>query len=166
RLEAIWGRIGAGSEEPQRQIQQQSAAWRGAPLWAYDGGSGKRHFQKLCAQCHLPTADGPAIAPRLEGTGAKGIEYLVENLINPDAVIGRDYQARVLVTTEGRVLTGMLQSETPESVTLRTLNSVETVNRGEIEELRISDQSFMPRELLQGLNERERIELLKYVMGL
>ncbi|MFM7865482.1 MAG: hypothetical protein ACKPHU_14805, partial [Planctomycetaceae bacterium] len=92
--------------------------------------------------------------------------YLVENLINPDAVIGRDYQARVLVTTEGRVLTGMLQSETPESVTLRTLNSVETVNRGEIEELRISDQSFMPRELLQGLNERERIELLKYVMGL
>ncbi|MFM7166683.1 MAG: PVC-type heme-binding CxxCH protein [Planctomycetaceae bacterium] len=166
RLEAIWGRIGAGSEELQRQIQQQSAAWRGAPLWAYDGGSGKRHFQKLCAQCHLPTADGPAIAPRLEGTGAKGIEYLVENLINPDAVIGRDYQARVLVTTEGRVLTGMLQSETPESVTLRTLNSVETVNRGEIEELRISDQSFMPRELLQGLNERERIELLKYVMGL
>ncbi|MFM7833294.1 MAG: hypothetical protein ACKPJD_16000, partial [Planctomycetaceae bacterium] len=34
RLEAIWGRIGAGSEELQRQIQQQSAAWRGAPLWA------------------------------------------------------------------------------------------------------------------------------------
>lgn len=166
RLEAVWGRIGAGSEELRQQIQQQSAAWSGAPLWAYDGGSGKRHFQKLCAQCHLPTVDGPAIAPRLEGTGAKGIEYLVENLINPDAVIGRDYQARVLVTTEGRVLTGMLQSETPESVTLRTLTSVETVRRGEIEELRISDQSFMPRDLLKGLNERERIELLKYVMGL
>ena len=166
RLEAVWGRIGAGSEELQLQIREQAAAWSGAPLWAYDGGNGKRSFQKLCAQCHLPTADGPAIAPRLEGTGAKGIEYLVENLINPDAVIGRDYQARVVVTTEGRVLTGLLQSETPESVTLRTLNSLETLKKSEIEELRVADQSFMPRDLLKGLNDRERIELLKYVMGM
>ncbi len=48
----------------------------------------------------LPSDQGEALAPKLAGSGAKGAEYLVENIIDPNAVIGRDYQAKIFVTDE------------------------------------------------------------------
>ncbi|MFN9717077.1 MAG: hypothetical protein ACK58L_00185, partial [Planctomycetota bacterium] len=106
-----------------------------------------------------------ALAPKLAGSGAKGVEYLVENILDPNAVIGRDYQARVIVTTEGRVITGLVEKESETSLTIRTLNDSVTVAKSEIDETQISPNSFMPQGLLKELNDRERIELLKYLMG-
>lgn len=165
RLEAEWGKLGQSSEEVKAEIQRLSTAYKTAPLWAYNDGAGAAHFKKLCAQCHLPGGQSEALAPKLAGAGAKGVEYLVENILDPNAVIGRDYQARVIVTTEGRVITGLVEKESETSLTIRTLNDSVTVAKSEIEETQISPNSFMPQGLLKELNDRERIELLKYLMG-
>ena len=95
----------------------------------------------------------------------KGIEYLVENVIDPNAVIGRDFQARIIVTREGRVITGLIEKETDSSITIRTLTESVTVAKSEIEETKISLNSFMPEGLLRNLNDREQIELFKFLMG-
>ena len=92
------------------------------------------------------------------------MEYVVENVLDPNAVIGRDYQSRIIVTVEGRVLTGLVEKETDTSLTIRMLNDSVTIAKSEIEESRISPNSFMPEGLLKTLNEREKIELLKYLM--
>lgn len=165
RLEAEWGKLGQSSEEVKAEIQRLSTAYKTAPLWAYNDGAGAAHFKKLCAQCHLPSGQSEALAPKLAGSGAKGVEYLVENILDPNAVIGRDYQARVIVTTEGRVITGLVEKESETSLTIRTLNDSVTVAKSEIDETQISPNSFMPQGLLKELNDRERIELLKYLMG-
>lgn len=106
-----------------------------------------------------------ALAPKLSGSGAKGIDYLVENVIDPNAVIGRDFQARIIVTTEGRVITGLIEKETDSSITVQKLTESVTVAKSEIEETKISSNSFMPEGLLKALNERERIELFKFLMA-
>ena len=165
RLATEWGAFGQSSAELKAEISKQAAAYRTAPLWAYNDGEGAAHFRKLCASCHLPNQQSEALAPKLAGSGSKGIAYLVENVIDPNAVIGRDFQARIIVTTGGRVITGLIVQESDSSVTIRMLTDSVTVAKAEIEETKISTSSFMPEGLLKTLNDRERIELFKYLMG-
>lgn len=165
RLSKEWGMLGQTSEELRAEIETVATAYSTAPLWAYDANAGSLHFKKLCAQCHLPNQQNESLAPRLAGSGAKGVAYVAENIINPNAVIGRDYQARIVVTTEGRVLTGLIEKETDSSITVRTLTGSETVAKSDIEETTTSTNSFMPEGLLKTLNDRERIELFKYLMA-
>jgi putative membrane-bound dehydrogenase-like protein len=166
RLAAEWGTIRVGSEELQGEIRKTVEAYNSAPLWAFSADDGAAHFKRLCASCHVQDSSGIELAPKLEGTSAKGIEYLVENTIDPNAVIGKGYQAHLILTIDGQVLTGIIQSETASSITLRTATETITIDKSEIEESRISDNSFMPQGLLDPLNERERMELLKYLMAL
>lgn len=164
RLEKEWGRLGQSSAELKGEISKLATAYKAAPLWAYSDDAGAGHFKKLCSQCHLPNAQSEALAPKLAGSGAKGVEYVVENVLDPNAVIGRDFQSRIIITTEGRVLTGLVEKETDTSLTIRTLNDSVTIAKSEIDEQKISPNSFMPEGLLKTLNEREKIELLKYLM--
>jgi len=164
RLEKEWGRLGQSSAELKGEISKLAIAYKAAPLWAYSDEAGAGHFKKLCSQCHLPNAQSEALAPKLAGTGAKGVDYIVENVLDPNAVIGRDFQSRIIVTNEGRVLTGLVEKETETSLTIRTLNDSVTIAKSEIDEQSISPNSFMPEGLLKTLNEREKIELLKYLM--
>jgi putative membrane-bound dehydrogenase-like protein len=166
RLAREWGSFGQSSAQIRQEIDKTVAAYQSAPLWAYSAQAGAEHFKKLCAACHEPGGQNERIAPILAGSGSKGIGYVVENIIDPNAVIGRDFQARLIVTTDGRVISGLIETETDSAITLRTANDRVTVPRSQIEEIGISENSFMPVELLKPLNDRERIELLKYLMSL
>jgi putative membrane-bound dehydrogenase-like protein len=166
RLEATWGKVGTSSAESKQQIQQLVHLYETAPLWAYDSGAGQKLFQQHCANCHQETKESGSLAPSLVGSGAKGAAYLVENIVDPNAVVGRDFQARLILTVEGRVVTGLVTEETATAVTVRTATATETIPKAEIEEIRISEQSFMPGGLMDTLEERQKIELLIYLMGL
>ena len=70
----------------------------------------------------------------------------------------------MIETRGGRVIAGLVEKESETSVTIRTLTDSLTIAKSDIEETKISEQSFMPEGLLKPLNEREQIELLKYLM--
>jgi putative heme-binding domain-containing protein len=166
RIANEWGQVRSGNEAMKDQIRKTVNAYRGAPLWAFDAGAGKMHFQKFCASCHSPENQNIEIAPKLQGTGAKGIEYAIENIIDPNAVIGKDYQARVIRTKDGQVVTGLFQAESDSSISIRTATETIQVDKSDVEEFKVSENSFMPMGLLDTLDERQRIELLKYLMSL
>jgi putative heme-binding domain-containing protein len=166
RLESTWGRVGGTSAERLDQIKQWVQIYEAAPLWAYDTGAGRQHFERLCASCHQDLPENARIAPQLAGSGSKGIGYLVENIVDPNAVVGRDFQATLVLTVQGRVVTGLVTEATEQALTVRTATGVETIARDDIEEIQVSEQSFMPEGLLQGLEEREAIELFKYLLTL
>jgi putative heme-binding domain-containing protein len=166
QLASTWGRIGAGNETLKEEIRKTLEAYQGAPLWAFDAGNGQKHFQRLCAACHSLEKSNVEIAPNLRGTSAKGIAYAVENVIDPNAVIGRDYQARIVLTVDGQILAGLVVSESESAIQLRTANDTLTLDRNDIENVRVSDASFMPQGLLESLDERQRIELFKFLMSL
>ncbi len=69
------------------------------------------------------------------------------------------------MTKEGRVITGLIEKESDSSITVRTLTDSVTVAREDIEETKTSANTFMPEGLLKTLNDRERIELFKYLMA-
>ncbi len=166
KLEQQWGKLSQSSQEQKAAIGSMVAEYKSAPLWAYSGAAGAGHFKQLCATCHQDDPGSERIAPRLEGSGSKGIDYVVENIVQPNAVIGRDFQARIILTVQGRVISGLVVNQTDSALTIRTASATETIAMDDIEEVKVSENSFMPEGLLNTLNQQQRIELFKYLMSL
>ena len=166
RLEQQWGKLTPSSDETKSDIANLVSFYKKAPRWAYNRNNGAGHFNKLCATCHVDSKNAPRIGPKLDGTGSKGIEYIVENIMDPNAVVGKDFQARNVVTADGLVITGVVIKETRSAITVRTATTTKVIARDEIEEIVATTNSFMPEGLLQELSDRERIELLMYIMSL
>lgn len=165
RVGEAWGRFGQTSAEKESQIVRLEKIFNEAPLWAYDGRAGKQHFLKLCASCHRIGTDGTRVGPDLTGAGRHGIRYFLENVVDPNAVIGTDFQATLVETKQGDVVTGLLITQNPDSVTLRTTTQEVVIPTGDILRRRTTDSSLMPEGLLESLNEREQVELLKFLTG-
>lgn len=166
KLSEQWGRLGQSSAETKAEINSLLERYNKAPLWAYSAGSGEATYKKLCATCHEQTESSERIGPKLEGSGAKGIEYIVENIIDPNAVIGKDFQARQILTLDGLVITGVVLKETESALTVRTATATQTIAKDDVDQMVVSKNSFMPEGLLKQLTDGQQIELLKYLMSL
>ena len=163
RVAATWGRINQTPAEKQSQIAKWEKTFNEAPLWAYNGNAGRQHYQKLCAQCHRLGNEGTQLGPELTGAGKHGIRYYLENIIDPDAVIGTDFQMTTAETSDGDTISGLLVNETASAITVRTTVGESIIPRATIRQQSRSEKSMMPEGLLDALAERERIELLKFL---
>jgi putative heme-binding domain-containing protein len=163
RVAATWGRIQQTPAEKNTQIAKLEKTFNEAPLWAYNAGAGKQHFQKLCAQCHRIGNDGARLGPELTGAGKHGIRYYLENIIDPDAVIGTDFQGTTIETKDGESISGLLVNETASAVTLRTTAGESVIPKSDIKQKALGQKSLMPEGLLDSITEREQIELLKFL---
>ncbi|MCP4888994.1 MAG: DUF1080 domain-containing protein [Planctomycetaceae bacterium] len=163
RLVNEWGELQQSSSERQAEIGTLVESYKSAPIWAYSAQNGGQHFKRLCAACHQPDQQDESLGPKLAGSGTKGIEYIVENVVDPNAVIGRDYLTQIFLLLDGRLISGIVEGETKSAITIRTASESVTVSRDQIDEIKLSKNSFMPEGLLQTLNDRERIELFKFL---
>ena len=73
----------------------------------------------------------------------------------------------MIVTTEGRLHTGLLERESPQEIVLRTAEKKKlTIVRGDIDELQISPLSLLPQFLLSDLTAQQAADLLAYLQSL
>ncbi len=84
-------------------------------------------------------------------------------MLDPSALIGKDYIAHVIAMTDGRVLTGLIRAEDNDTITLVTANETLILPKSEIEARRSSDQSMMADDLLKPLSEHEIRSLVLYL---
>jgi putative heme-binding domain-containing protein len=85
---------------------------------------------------------------------------LVHNVFDPSLVIGNAYQARTVVTSDGRVLAGLLVEDNPQRVVLKLQGGkLETIARGDVEEMEVSKLSLMPEGVEKQLTPQELIDL-------
>ena len=86
------------------------------------------------------------------------------NILDPNREVMPQYLSYVLVTTSGRIVTGMIAAETANSLTIRKPDGgEETVLRLDIEELRSTGQSFMPEGLEKQIDVAAMADLLAYL---
>lgn len=163
RVTTVWGKWGQTPAAKLALIEKLDKTFSEAPLWAFDGGAGRQHFVKLCAPCHRIGNDGARIGPELTGAGHHGARYFLENIIDPNAVVGADFQVTQIETKKGDVLSGLLVKSSDNAVTLRTLTEELVVPTSDIVKRSTSENSLMPEGLLESLNDREQIELLKFL---
>jgi putative membrane-bound dehydrogenase-like protein len=162
-LEKVWGRVGGSSEEMRAMIARLRNTYTTAPLWAYSEDRGRALYQKTCAACHPLDGSTVPLGPGLAAAWRNGLDYFLENVVDPNAVVGENYRLTLIVTTSGTIVSGLLDSETDTAVVLRTAEKPVTVPKSEIEERKLVNESLMPTGLLDKLSETETIELLKFL---
>jgi putative heme-binding domain-containing protein len=91
------------------------------------------------------------------------LDYILQNIVDPNAVIPNDYRAWNLETTDDRTISGILKKQDDKAVTLVTANETLVIPRNEIRLLKESQLSMMPEGLLQTYNEQEVRDLLYYL---
>jgi len=142
-----------------------------APALKLEGDvkAGEAVFRKVCATCHKAgTWDGGAdVGPNLLTVVARSPEDLLGHILDPNKEIAPQYVNYSVALTDGRVLTGLIASETTNSLVLKRAEGVtETVARSQIEEVRSTGQSIMPEGLEQGLQAKDFADLIAFVKSL
>ncbi|MBI3861232.1 MAG: DUF1080 domain-containing protein [Planctomycetia bacterium] len=163
-LERIWGKIGVSSEDARKLIARIRKTYTTAPLWAYDDRRGKQIYEKTCAVCHPLDGTSVPLGPGLKGSWRNGLDYFLENIVDPNAVVGENYRVTVVETNSGQVVTGLFDSESATALVLRTAEKMISIPKKEIVERKLGDQSLMPKGLLDKMSEIEVIELLKFLL--
>ena len=122
-------------------------------------------FQKVCGQCHKIHGQGQEVGPDITANGRASYEQLLSNVFDPSLVIGAAYQARQVVTADGRVLTGLVSEENDQRVVLKLQGGkVETMAREEIDEMTVSPLSMMPEGLEKQLTPEELSDLFAFLV--
>ncbi|RYD77882.1 MAG: c-type cytochrome, partial [Verrucomicrobiaceae bacterium] len=129
-----------------------------------DKSAGRITFATLCAACHKMYGEGGSIGPDLTGSGRDNLDYLLENIIDPSAVVNADFRMTVVKMKDGRVLNGIVTAQTDRTLTIRSLTETLTVERREIESMETSTLSQMPEGLLEALSEEQVRDLLAYLL--
>jgi putative membrane-bound dehydrogenase-like protein len=131
-----------------------------------DRSRGRQVFQKICASCHRLEGVGYEIGPSLASFRNRGPEAILVNVLDPNREVNPQYVNYVLITNDGRSMTGMLAAETATSVTLKRAEDVtDTVPRSDIEQLRSSSLSIMPEGLEKQIDPAAMADLLAYLNG-
>ena len=60
----------------------------------------------LAVQCHTLFGEGGKVGPDLTGSNRANLDYALMNILDPSAVIAKEYRPTIVITTDGRVITG------------------------------------------------------------
>ena len=131
-----------------------------------DPAAGKAVFVRACAVCHRMGDVGVDVGPNLGALAEKSPEALLIAILDPNRAFESRYAGFTVATVDGRLLTGLIGSETANAVTLRRQEGKEdVVLRRDIEEMAASGQSLMPEGLEKDVSPRDMADLLAYLEG-
>jgi putative heme-binding domain-containing protein len=128
--------------------------------------NGHEVFKKICAQCHTYGGEGIAVGPDLTSVHNQPAEALLLHIIIPSYEIVPGYTSYDIETKDGRLLSGLIASETPTSITLkRSLGATDSILRSNIATMSSSGLSLMPDELEKTITPQELADLIAFLKG-
>jgi putative heme-binding domain-containing protein len=159
-----WGRITPGTAEEKlaeiRRLGNDLRAGHG------DHARGKALFGKYCATCHKLFGEGAAVGPDLTGVARNDTTALLASIVDPGAVVRPQYLQCCVVTSSGRIVTGILAAHDKASVTLVDAQGQHIMlPRDQVEQLRDLPGSIMPEDLLKPLRPQEVRDLFGYLQS-
>jgi putative heme-binding domain-containing protein len=163
RVKALFGSIREERNPHRERIVNQV---RGL-IRSMDGDpfAGQLVFTRLCAQCHKMYGQGQDVGPDLTSNGRNDFDQLLSNVLDPSLVIGPGYQATTVATTDGRVLTGLLTEDGAERIVLKIQGGkLETIPRGQVDEVKTSALSLMPEEIEKQFTPQELVDLFAFLV--
>jgi putative membrane-bound dehydrogenase-like protein len=122
-------------------------------------------YDRVCGQCHQFGGRGEQVGPSLDANGRASLSQLLSNIVDPNLVIGADYQARLVATTDGRVYSGLVLEDTADRLVLN-LQGGKTVSipRAEIDQEQVSPNSLMPEGQTRQLTDQEIADLMSILV--
>ena len=121
-----------------------------------------------CINCHLVQGKGVEIGPDLSDVGNRlKKDELFENILEPNAIITKDYEAWQVILNDDDEACGLMVAETKEGVTLKDLKGKITVyKRSDIRKTQRLNVSIMPLGLQQAMTAQELADVVAYLSTL
>lgn len=163
RLTAVWGQLLPASAKRVELTKKYKAELTPENIKKADTSNGREVFSKRCASCHKLYNEGGDIGPALTGAQRSNLDYILENVLDPSAVVPRDYQVHIFELKTGRLVNGIVKTENEQAVTVATTNEVLLIRKEEIDARTISKVSMMPEGLFDQLTPKEILDLVAYL---
>jgi putative membrane-bound dehydrogenase-like protein len=164
RLDQCWGVIRTSPEYLSNRKEELRVELNQTLLAQADLKNGSLLYDQQCSGCHQLYGRGGKLGPDLTGSGRPNIDYLLENIVDPNSAVSTDYRMNILSLKNGRVLSGMIAGQDRNSLTLRMPGSETVVSKADIKKRETLGNSIMPTGLLDNLKQEERRDLIAYLM--
>ena len=130
-----------------------------------DAVHGKQVFKKECSICHRLENEGYDLGLPLQTVQNRGEETILQAVIDPNRDVQPQYLNYVVITNDGRSVTGMIAEESANSITLkRAEGESDTVLRADIDEMQNTGMSIMPEGLEKQLSKQDVADVIGYLM--
>ncbi|MEE2642922.1 MAG: PVC-type heme-binding CxxCH protein [Planctomycetota bacterium] len=142
---------------------------KSAPQAVASAVGAKLFKEATCAQCHKLGDEGGAVGPDLSEVFAKYKQdrvAVLKEILEPSSRIDPQYEVYLLQTFDGLSLSGIITQQDNEKITL--IANPEnpkptTIMRDDIEAMKKTASSLMPKALLDNFTREEILELLSYI---
>ncbi|MFI4874816.1 MAG: PVC-type heme-binding CxxCH protein, partial [Blastopirellula sp. JB062] len=132
KLANTWGSVRETPEEKSKLIERYQKVVGNKKLPAADPQYGRAIFAKTCQRCHALYGLGGAVGPDLTGSNRANLDYLLTNVVDPSAVMAKEYQPSIVLLENGRVITGIVRAEDEKTLTLQTAEETLILPQAEI----------------------------------
>lgn len=165
-LKDVWGDLNA----PKPDLEQRKAKFRALltpdALAKADLAQGKTIYSAVCGTCHTLFGQGAKVGPDLTGSNRANLDYLLDNVLDPNAVIGKDYQLNIFELADGRLASGIIKEESPAAWKVAMPGGIEQlITKAEVKKRTVSPVSTMPEGLFDALPPEQLLALVAYLQS-
>jgi putative membrane-bound dehydrogenase-like protein len=155
------GRLPTPEEYEAYALRERGDSNRGRELFFDENGV-------ACSKCHSAAGQGKTVGPDLTSAGAQFARAaLIEHVLYPSKAVREGYAQTIVETNDGETVSGLVQSETAETVSLLdATGQLHTINKKTIARRSVSSFSLMPEGLHAGLSLAQFADLIAYLESL
>jgi putative heme-binding domain-containing protein len=162
-IQKVWGAFREASADKKQEIEKYRQIYRAGGSQPGDAIRGRAVFARTCQQCHTLFDIGGTVGPDITGSARADLQYILENIVDPNAVIPNEYRTSTIATKDDRILTGIVKKDEANGLTVATANETLIIPKGDIESVQVSEISMMPEGLLAPLTDQEVRDLIYYL---
>lgn len=127
---------------------------------------GEAVFAKHCAACHQIAGKGAMIGPQLDGIGGRGLERVLEDVLDPNRNVDVAFRTTSLRLADGQVVAGLVRREEGETLVLANDKGEEvSINKDDIDEQAKGQLSLMPANVHEIVAEGDFYDLLAFLLA-
>lgn len=126
---------------------------------------GAEVFTKNCAACHQIAGKGSVVGPQLDGIGQRGLDRILEDVLDPNRNVDVAFRATTLVLVDGRVVTGLVKGEEGEQlIVIDQLGKEQRIAKTDVDERTVTPLSLMPANVHEIVTPDDFQHLVAYLL--
>jgi putative heme-binding domain-containing protein len=163
RLAALLRGLPAADQRLHELLKRRATGFGSA---RHDLSIGAKVFEKNCANCHQIGDKGARVGPQLDGIGARGVDRLLEDTLDPSRNVDQAFRTTVASLKNGQVVTGLLLREEGAVLVFADAQAKEVRVPIEMVEDRIVTQlSPMPANFADQIPESDFYDLFAFLLA-
>ncbi len=135
---------------------------------AHDGDAtlGQAVFARNCAACHQIDGQGARVGPQLDGIGIRGLDRLLEDVLDPNRNVDQAFRTTSLALNDGRSVAGLLLRQDGDVLVIADAEGKEQrIPVATVEDRKVAQLSPMPANWGDAIDPTAFRHLMAYLLS-